>query len=59
MSTFADFKPHFWVVFECFANPNKTTAIFLDVAGEVEGLGDKFLLSNKLAGKGWKEINHG
>lgn len=43
MAAFADFKPHFWVVFECFANPNKTAAVFFNVAGEVEGLGDEFV----------------
>jgi len=59
MPAFANFKSHFGVVFEHFANPDKSAAVFFDVAGEVKSLGNKFLLSNKLAGKGWKEINHG
>lgn len=43
MSAFADFKQHFGVVFERFANPNKSAAVFLDAAGEVEDLGDEFV----------------
>ena len=59
MPPFANFKFDFRVVLEFLANPNETTAVFFVVAGDVKSLGNKFLLSNKLAGKGWKEINHG
>ena len=40
MSAFADFKPHFGIVLKSLTNPNKTTAVFFDVASEVEGLGE-------------------
>ena len=43
MSAFGDFKAHFGVVFERFANPDKSAAVFFDVAGEVEGLGNQFV----------------
>jgi len=40
MATFADFKTHFRIVFESLTNPNEPTAVFFNVAGEVEGLGE-------------------
>lgn len=52
MTAFADFKPHLGVVFERFANPNKSAAVFLDAAGEAEGLGDQFVTQQTTGGQG-------